>query len=75
MSGLEQEFTGRVLGYNVDATIPESKRVVEELGFANHGLVIRSSEGDALWSQPDHEVEMQAVRSKLTELLEGPAGS
>ena len=69
MSGLEQEFPGRVVASNVDATTPDSMREVENLGFNNHGLVIRSSEGDALWSQPDHEVNIEAVRTKLTELV------
>ena len=71
VSGLDEEFSGRVLGHNVDATTEESKQVVAELGFAQHGLVIRSSEGHTVWSQPDHEVEMEAVRAKLDELLEG----
>ena len=55
---------------NVDATTEESKAEVQELGFKNHGLVIRSPEGAAIWSQPDHEVKMEDVRAKLTELLE-----
>jgi hypothetical protein len=71
VSGLEQEFPGRVVAHNVDATTPDSKRQVENLGFSNHGLVIRSSaEGEALWSQPDHEVDIVAVRAKITELVE-----
>ena len=70
MSGLENEFPGQVLAMNVDATTEESKAEVQELGFKNHGLVIRSPEGEAIWSQPDHEVKMEDVRAKLTELLE-----
>ena len=42
----------------------------DDLGFTNHGLVIRSGD-EALWSQPDHQVDMNDVRSKLGELLEG----
>ena len=74
MSGLEQEFPGRVLAHNVDATTPESMTAVENLGFSNHGLVIRSPGGDALWSQPDHEVDIEAVRAKLSELVGNPSG-
>jgi hypothetical protein len=43
----------------------------EGLGFANHGLVIRSADGETLWSQPDHDVKIEDVRAKLQELLSG----
>ena len=70
MSGLEQEFPGRVKAFNVDATTAESKAAVAELGFKNHGLVIHSAQGEALWKQPDHQVEMEDVRAKLKELTQ-----
>lgn len=69
MSGLEKEFKGRVKGQNVDATTPESKKVIKDLGFQTHGLVIRSPEGKVLWKQKDHDVQMDDVRSALKELL------
>ena len=69
MSGLEKEFNGRVKGQNVDATTPESKKVIKDLGFQTHGLVIRSPEGKVLWKQKDHDVQMDDVRSALKELL------
>ncbi|HEV2065099.1 MAG TPA: hypothetical protein VGS00_11185 [Thermoanaerobaculia bacterium] len=69
MSGLEKEFNGRVKGQNVDATTPESKKVIKDLGFQTHGLVIRSPEGKVLWKQKDHDVQMDDVRSALKEML------
>ena len=69
MSGLEADYKGRVLGENVDATTPESKKIVKSLGFENHGLVIRSSDGKVLWTQPDHDVKMEDVRRELDKLL------
>ena len=69
MSGFEQEFPGQVAAHNVDATIPESELVVEELGWVNHGLFIRSPGGEALWNQPDHQVNVDDARAKLKELL------
>ena len=48
MSGLEQDFPGKVKAQNLDATTPESKKIVKDLGFQSHGLVIRSAEGKAL---------------------------
>jgi hypothetical protein len=69
VSGLEKEFKGRVKGQNVDATTPESKKVIKDLGFETHGLVIRSPEGKVLWKQKDHDVQMDDVRARLQELL------
>ncbi len=69
MSGLEAEYKGKVRGENLDATTPDNKRIVRSLGFDNHGLVIRSSDGKILWKQPDHEVDMDDVRKELNRLL------
>ncbi|HSR52629.1 MAG TPA: hypothetical protein VLV83_17535 [Acidobacteriota bacterium] len=68
MSGLEEEFPGQVKAENLDATTPEAKEVCQSLGFQNHGLVIRSPQGDVLWTQPDHQVQIEDVRAKLKEL-------
>lgn len=69
MSGLEQEYKGKVRGQNLDATTPENLKVVKDLGFENHGLVIRSSEGKVLWRQADHDVKMEDVRREIDALL------
>ena len=69
MSGLEQDFPGSVKAQNLDATTPENKNIVKELGFKSHGLVIRSSEGKTLWKQADHDVEMDDVRKAIKDLL------
>ena len=69
VSGFEVEFDGKVIGENVDATTPESKREVEKHGFGNHGIVVRSGKGDVVFTQPDHEVVVDDVRAKLRELV------
>lgn len=69
MSGLDKEYSGKVHGQNLDATAPENKKIVKELGFENHGLVIRSADGKVLWKQPDHEVKMDDVRRELDALV------
>lgn len=71
VSGLDAEFPGRVQGRNVDATTEESRRVVRELGFQSHGLVIRSSDGTVLWRQADHDVAIDDVRAELRRLTKG----
>ena len=72
MSGLDREFTGRVVGKNADATTPEAKSIVRALGFESHGVVIRSPEGKVLWTEADHDVKMEDVRAALGRLLEPP---
>ena len=69
MSGLEQDFPGKVKAQNLDATTPENKKICNELGFQTHGLVIRSSDGKTLWKQPDHDVNMEDVRKAIKDLL------
>jgi hypothetical protein len=69
VSGLEQEYKGKVRGQNVDATTEENKKAVKELGFENHGLVIRSPEGKVLWKEPDHQVKIEDVRRELDRLV------
>ncbi len=69
MSGLGKEFDGRVKAQNVDATTPEMKKVVKDLGFETHGLAIRSADGKVLWKQADHEVKMDDVRKAIRDLL------
>ena len=69
MSGLGDEYKGKVHGQNLDATTDENKKMVHSLGFENHGLVIRSADGKVLWKQPDHEVKMEDVRKELDRLL------
>ncbi len=70
MSGLEQEFEGRVVAENVDAMTPETEKICKDLGFKNHGLVVRDGEGNVLWKQPDHDVRVEDARAAIKELLE-----
>ena len=69
MSGLEQDFPGKVKAQNLDATTPENKKIVKDLGFNSHGLVIRSADGKILWKQPDHDVSMEDVRKAIADIL------
>jgi hypothetical protein len=69
VSGLEQEYNGKVHGQNLDATTADNKKAVKDLGFENHGLVIRSPEGKVLWKEPDHEVKIEDVRRELDRLV------
>ena len=69
VSGLKKEFPGQVKAHNVDATTPKSKKAAKELGFMNHGLVIRSETGAVLFKQPDHTVNMDETRNAIRDLL------
>ena len=72
VSGLEKEFPG-ITAQNVSNTTPEAKADAQALGFKSHGLVIKDKSGKVLFSQADHEVQMDVVRSALKSLTE--AGS
>jgi len=69
VSGLETEFPGQVVANNVDATTPEATEAIQGLGFKNHGLVVRSGDGSVLWSQPDHDVNIDDARKAIKELV------
>ncbi len=66
-----EEFPGKVKAENVDATTPEAAKAIKELGFKNHGLVIRDQKGKVLWKEPDHQVKMEDVREALRKRLKG----
>jgi hypothetical protein len=69
VSGLEEKFPGKVIARNVDATTPDARRELNELGFKSHGIVIRSADGKALFKQPDHTVRMDGVEEALHKIL------
>jgi hypothetical protein len=65
VSGLEQEFPGKVTARNVDATSPEGVEAAKSLGFKSHGLVVKSDDGKLLMKQADHTVNMDGVRKTI----------
>jgi hypothetical protein len=69
VSGLEQAFPGQVAAHNVDASEPQARAAIADLGFKSHGLVIRSRDGEVLWSQADHTVRIEDVRAALGTIL------
>ena len=65
VSGLEQEFAGKVRTANVDATTADVKPTIESLGFRSHGIVLRSADGKELWKQADHSVSIDDARKEI----------
>lgn len=70
VSELRKDFPGKVTPHNVDATQPEAKASIQELGFKSHGIVIRDLNGTVLWKQADHQVRIESVRTALHQILE-----
>ena len=70
VSGLEKEFPGKVTARNVDVTEPGARDAIRGLGFKTHGLVIRNTKGEVLWSQADHSVRIERVREALHKILD-----
>jgi thioredoxin-like negative regulator of GroEL len=69
VSGLEKEYEGKVKAVNVDASSPEAKKAIQELGFKSHGLVIRDAQGKAVFKQADHTVNLDETRKALEQLI------
>jgi len=69
VSGLEQAFPGKVSAHNVDAATPDAQQAIKDLGFRSHGLVVRAKDGSVLLKQPDHTVDVEAVKRALQEML------
>ena len=69
VSGLETEFPGKVQARNVESMTEEGRNAVKELGFKSHGIVIRDQQGQPLWKQADHDVNMDDVRESIRGLL------
>lgn len=69
MGGLEEKYPGKVTARTVDATTPEGRAAAKEFGWKSHGLAIRATDGEALWSQPDHKVRIEDVREALSRAL------
>jgi hypothetical protein len=53
VSSLPAEFGNQISVRQVSHLEPEAKQVVRELGWANHGLVIREN-GKIMYSASDH---------------------
>ena len=69
VSGLEQAFPGKVSARNVDAATPGARQAIKDLGFRSHGLVVRAKDGRVLLKQPDHTVDIEAVKRALQAML------
>ena len=71
VSGLEQQFPGKVTARNIDASDPDRQEEIQQLGFRTHGLVIRSAkDGTMLFKQTDHTVDMTAVQGAIRQILQ-----
>jgi hypothetical protein len=69
VAALEKDFPGQVKVERIASTEPEAARMVQMLGFKEHGLVIRSQRGAVLWKESSHAPEMAEVREQLKNLL------
>ena len=70
VSGLAQEFPGKVAARNVDATEPEYRSELNALAIKSHGLVIRADDGTFLWKEEGHTVRIDDARVALRQILD-----
>lgn len=69
VSGLEQEFPGRVQVSLVSSEEEEAREDIQRLEFRDHGLVVRDFRGAVLIKQADHTVNLEEVRATLQQAL------
>ncbi len=69
MAALEKDFPGKVRARSLDIASPDAVKMVQMLGFKDHGLVIRSRRGAVLYKDSGHEVKLDAVRQQIRDLL------
>ena len=69
VAALEKDFPGKVRTESVDVSSPDVAKMVQMLGFKDHGLVIRSRNGAVLYKDAGHEFKPDAVRQQIRDLL------
>lgn len=67
--GLESEFPGRLKAQSHDATKPDVARMVRNLEFKDHGVVVRGRRGEVLYKLGDHNGGIEDVRQAVRQLL------
>jgi hypothetical protein len=71
VSSFPAELQGRVAVRTVSHLTPEAKRVVQQMGWSNHGLVIRR-DGEVLYSARDHRANAYDALVALKTALDQP---
>lgn len=69
VAALEKDFPGKVRTESLDVASPDAAKMVQMLGFKDHGLVIRSHRGAVLYKDAGHEIKLDAVRQQIRDLL------
>lgn len=69
VAALEKDFPGKVRTESLDISSPEVKKMVQMLGFKDHGLVIRARNGAVLYKDAGHEFKAEAIRQQIRDLL------
>lgn len=72
---LENEFPGTVRTSVVDASRPEEARMIRNLEFGDHGVVVRGRRGEVLYKMGAHQGGVEAVRGAIQQLIETPQAS
>ncbi len=67
--GLEGEFPGRLKTVSYDATEPDAARMVRNLEFRDHGLVVRGRRGEVLYKLGDHNGGIEEIRQAVRGLV------
>jgi hypothetical protein len=69
LRGLEDEFPGVVRTAVVDASQPQTARMVRNLEFGDHGVVVRGRRGEVLYKMGAHQGGVEDVRGAIRQLI------
>ena len=69
MSELDSKYGERLKVENLDATTKENRAKQKGLGFQSHGLLIRDTTGNVVFSQADHAVNKDEVAKFVAKKL------
>ena len=69
VTGLDQDFPGQVTAQNLNCQTQPAKEEIAKLGFATHGIAIHDAQGKLLFSQADHTVKMDEVRTEIEQRI------
>lgn len=71
MNGLDTEYEQSLTCEVLDATTPDNKAKIQELGFKTHGMVFYDDEGTLLKKMDGHLMQEPKIRQAVKEVLGG----
>lgn len=69
MNGLEKEYDGALKVEELQATAPESKKMIDHYGLTTHGMLIFNKEDSLAKTLDGHFLDEPEIRSAVVEVV------